>query len=368
MSIVLNTEQREQAGSDSYNRFEYQAHWIVYHIIDQLEKNPKCIVFCELHDDMAQLVQGENSPFEFYQIKTKEENDEWTVAELSKREKRKNGSYKKSFLGFIFYNFFKFGEECSCCHFVSNNDYDLDIRTWQSYIEDNKNLKDENLELFSKIKSRIKDEYVDDLPSNFDGIFDKFIQKTFVYRSELQLSTYEDQVSGMFFKQLADKRIPTNTANVIFQQIVNDVRKKSKEKISPPISFHSLVEKKGIKICDINNKLNEKIGTDGNYTEFSDFLRTLSLPQDKINKFIKAKTLHDVRWLNVEDIKYQESILLFRKTINESLPTSTQPFDNTLKDSCIQKLQEHGLASDTLDDSLIEVLYYEQQFRQSNRT
>ena len=39
MSVVLGTAQREQAGSDSYNRFEYQAHWIVYHIINQLEKS-----------------------------------------------------------------------------------------------------------------------------------------------------------------------------------------------------------------------------------------------------------------------------------------------------------------------------------------
>lgn len=28
MSNVLAVEQREQAGSDSYNRFEYQVHWI----------------------------------------------------------------------------------------------------------------------------------------------------------------------------------------------------------------------------------------------------------------------------------------------------------------------------------------------------
>ena len=142
MSVVLGTAQREQAGSDSYNRFEYQAHWIVYHIINQLEKKPKCIVFCEFHDDMAQLADGDGSQFEFYQIKTKEDNDDWSVSELSKREKRKNGSYKKSFLGFIFYNFLKFGDECSCCHFVSNNNYDLDVRTWQSYIEDNKCLAD----------------------------------------------------------------------------------------------------------------------------------------------------------------------------------------------------------------------------------
>ena len=38
MSIVLTTEQREQAGSDSYNRFEYQVHWIVCHIIGKLQE------------------------------------------------------------------------------------------------------------------------------------------------------------------------------------------------------------------------------------------------------------------------------------------------------------------------------------------
>lgn len=39
MSNVLTVEQREQAGSDSYNRFEYQVHWIVCHIIDRENKN-----------------------------------------------------------------------------------------------------------------------------------------------------------------------------------------------------------------------------------------------------------------------------------------------------------------------------------------
>lgn len=37
MSKVLTIEQREQAGSDSYNRFEYQVHWIVCHIIGKLD-------------------------------------------------------------------------------------------------------------------------------------------------------------------------------------------------------------------------------------------------------------------------------------------------------------------------------------------
>ena len=54
-SNVLTVEQREQAGSDSYNRFEYQVHWIVYHIIEKLHEKAECIVFCEFHDDMAEF-------------------------------------------------------------------------------------------------------------------------------------------------------------------------------------------------------------------------------------------------------------------------------------------------------------------------
>lgn len=112
MSSVLTVEQREQAGSDSYNRFEYQVHWIVCHIIGKLQEDAECIVFCEFHDDMAEFSPN-NQQYQFFQIKTKEDSSDWTIAEMSKREKKKSGSYKKSFLGFIFYNYLTFGAECS---------------------------------------------------------------------------------------------------------------------------------------------------------------------------------------------------------------------------------------------------------------
>lgn len=187
MSKVLTTEQREQAGSDSYNRFEYQVHWIVCHIIGRLQEDAECIVFCEFHDDMAEFSPS-NQQYQFFQIKTKEDSSDWTIAEMSKREKKKTGGYKKSFLGFIFYNYLVFGSECSHCHFVSNNDFDNDVLLWQTYVEDGKNLQTENIELYEKIKDRIKEEFSDDMPSNFDSVFEEFIQNTFVHKSELQLS------------------------------------------------------------------------------------------------------------------------------------------------------------------------------------
>ena len=58
-------------------------------------------------------------------------------------------------------------------------------------------------------------QFLNDRPSNFDSVFDAFIQNTFVHKSDLQLMTYESQTMGKFFNHLADKDIPSNTANLI---------------------------------------------------------------------------------------------------------------------------------------------------------
>ncbi|UKI20221.1 MAG: hypothetical protein L6V89_03480 [Oscillospiraceae bacterium] len=123
---------------------------------------------------------------------------------------------KVIFLGFIFYNYLVFGSECSHCHFVSNNDFDNDVLLWQTYVEDGKSLQTENIELYEKIKDRIKEEFSDDMPSNFDSVFEEFIQNTFVHKSELQLTTYESQAMGKFFNHLADKKIFRQILQILF--------------------------------------------------------------------------------------------------------------------------------------------------------
>lgn len=362
MSIVLTTEQREQAGSDSYNRFEYQAYWIVYHIIGKLQDDTECIVFCEFHDDMAEFYT-DNQQYQFYQIKTKEDQSDWTIAEMSKREKKKSGGYKKSFLGFIFYNFLTFGTECSHCYFISNNDFDKEVLLWQAVIEDGKKLQVENITLYEKIKNRIENEFINDMPNNFDDVFDAFVQNTFVSKSDLQLTTYENQTKGEFFNYLSDKNISTNTANHIFQQLLNDVRKKSKEKIKVPISMKSLVEKKGIDIAKISRKIDDNIKNSGNYDEFHKYLLKQSLTKNDIHRIEAAKTLHDARWFDVANFKYQEIVVVLRQVIYTYCEKfDTDGIDDELKLLCSQELKKNNLSSESLDESLIEVLYYEQKY------
>ena len=67
--------------------------------------------------------------------------------------------------------------------------------------------------------------------------------------------------------------------------------------------------------------------------------------------------------LDVNDVKYQEIVVVLRKTISTYCEScETNGFNNDLKRLCIQELQKHNLLSDSLDKSLVEVLYYEQKF------
>ncbi len=201
------------------------------------------------------------------------------------------------------------------------------------------------------------------MPNDFDSVFDKFIQSTFVHKSELQLTTYETQTMGEFFRHLADKNIPSNTANLIFQQLLNDVRKKSKEKIKMPISLKSLIEKKGVDISQIGKKIDGNIKNSGNYDAFHNLLIAEALSDHDIRRIEAAKTLHDTRWLDIRDVRYQKIVLVLRETISTFCESNkVNGLCDGLKRLCIEELQKHDLLSDSLDKSLIEVLYYEYKF------
>ena len=91
---------------------------------------------------------------------------------------------------------------------------------------------------------------------------------------------------------------------------------KSKEKIKVPISMKSLVEKKGVDISQIGKKIDGNIKNSGNYDGFHNALVAEALPDNDIRLIEAAKTLHDARWLDVKDVRYQEIVIMLRKTIS----------------------------------------------------
>lgn len=365
---LTSSELREKAGSESYNRFEYQVHWIVYHMINEFTKGSEFYIFCEFHDDMAKTEYStEPACADFFQIKTTSQFKEWTFPRLFRTYKKRDGGIKHSFLGFIFYNFLNFHSECSTCHFVSNVGVDEEVRRWQACIEDNEQLKEKDPVLYTKIKGFIRNEY--DEVENFDEVFDKFVQNTFLYNGDLSLDNYEKVVAGEFFEMLRDTDIFASNSNKILKDIIENVRRKSKQTIEIPISYKSLQEKKGIS-SQIFSKIKSQVERDSrvdekNYTLIKEFLTKHNIPEIKVNILISRLKLHYIKELDLSNLLYQDSIESINLLINDLIIKHYNEIDDphfflsNVKDELIKKTDEVVKKNIGIDIILVEVLLYE---------
>ena len=124
-----------------------------------------------------------------------------------------------------------------------------------------------------------------------------------------------------------------------------------------------LVEKKGVDVAQVGKKIENNIKNSGNYDVFRNYLVSQSLSDKDVNRIIAAKTLHDARWLDVNDVKYQEIVVILRKVLSTYCKScETNGLSDELNNLCIQELRNRSLISDCLDESLVEVLYYEHKF------
>jgi hypothetical protein len=315
MKNILAAQLREKAGSDSYNRYEYQAHWIVYHMLDNFQKQKDFLVFCEFHDDMAES-EHSNSPncLEFFQVKTSATKKTWSLKSLFQKSKRSNGTYKNSFLGFIFYNFHKFSNDCSKCHFITNISFDTDILKWQSIIKDGKTLEIEDFDLFNKIKALAQKEYPKLSKTEFEEVFNRFVQNTHFNKSPLTLEGHVDQVKGIFFEVASKFNLDMKSGYLLLTTIVESVRKKTKTIISTPISYEDLKDQKGIS-SDIFKQLQTTFSTIPKHNEIykriKDFLTQNGFLDFQINAILRKLNKHHKKIVDVSDTLYQDTIRLF---------------------------------------------------------
>lgn len=360
LDTVLSSNLREQAGSNSYDRFEYQVHWIVYHMIKEFKKGKEFLVFCEFHDDMVKSNCIENPEcLEFYQIKTSETKKEWKLKELFKADKKSH-----SFLGFIFYNFKSFNSECSKCHFVSNIEPNENIRQWQSVIEDGKLLKDEDNGLYEEIKALLKKEYIQDDEEVFDETFDRFIQNTHIYYGELPLHQYEKIVLAEFMDLLSDKNIYVSSSNKILKDIIQNVRNKSKTKIKTPISFASLQEKKGVSsevFKVIQDKIEDQPKKEELYNDIEEALKGNGYNTFYYRNITKRLKKHHSKMLDISNSLYIDSCTSIYSSIDSIIDANQSKVQDLeyIKGKVLSGCRNFVQLNNDLDEVLLEAMLYE---------
>lgn len=116
----VETPRREKSGETGYERFDYQANWGLALIFESHDDLDDYAIAFEFHDDIVRL-DSSSAPTSarFYQVKTKVKGH-WTLTDLSKCKKSKDGTPLPSFIGKMYDNYELFPTETERLSFVSN--------------------------------------------------------------------------------------------------------------------------------------------------------------------------------------------------------------------------------------------------------
>ncbi len=352
---------REQAGSESYNRFEYQVHFSAFHLFDNIFKNKDFIMFCEYHEDMASSNDKEYKNFDFYQVKTKDTVGKWTLNKLLARRNLKDKKKGNSFLGLLFLNFLKFNQ-CKACFFVTNSEkeFDEEVCDWQVTIKDGLILKDEKNGIFEKIRKNIKEETKDLQIKKFDELFKKFIQNTFLYSSDLPLSNYEVVTQGFFFNSVPfASQISMESGLRLYRDVIDEVRMKSKCKLPYPVSKKEILEKKSISNYDIDilkSKLSHKFN-DSLISEGVQQLISNNEPAYSSRLISNQMKEHYKKSSDPNEVRYNSSIISWYEIIEETIEEFSIDEINDNVNIILDKGERLGL--EKINKYLMKGLIYE---------
>jgi len=84
--------QREKAGSQTKDKYNYQYHWALYKVLNEHQSRKEYAVFVELHEDVVicDSLNAEDVNIELNQVKTTAKNMSYT--ELTKLKKKVKGT------------------------------------------------------------------------------------------------------------------------------------------------------------------------------------------------------------------------------------------------------------------------------------
>lgn len=362
MDKILKEPLRETAGADSSGRFEYQYCYVVCHLLELHKNKQDAIVFCEFQDDFSEILgYNQSLPSNFYQIKTNDKvaKKTWTLADLTQKGKKLH-----SFLGYIYINYLKFHNEIDKCYFVSNKDFNEELLSWKKAFDENKQLKTVDFDTYKNAKERIFNEFSKE--ECIDNIFDKFIKNTTFIKSNLPLNDTLVHVRGVFDKTFEQLLYSEENIGKIVGIIYNHVKEKSQCKVSMPISFDELVDKKGV---------STKLLAEMPFLYQKDKLRHLKENIKSILRDMGYNTFQQMSYIN-KLIHYKERILdisnrKYKDFIDEYIKRTMNFIEsnqNIFSDLSVLKIRMNDFISvqmqdkmkpTEIDEETLEVILYE---------
>lgn len=281
---LLTIAARENSGSETIKRYDFQKDFSLKLIIDSyLSKSDFAILF-EFHDDILVLDSASNpSWLEFYQVKTKGTNGNWTLTALLKFKEWENSILWKMYL-----NKELFPKYTRRIFLVSNARFNLKLKNWDKW-EEKTDISWSELEdaEVGKINTSLKNELSLTEGPNFEVVWN-FHVTDLSLRDSQQHCVWK--LSG-----LIEEISPGATVNpqVAYRAIYDHIKKKSS-------AVFSEIETVQLKSEEFENLIRLKWMTKN---EFQAILEAIGVWKDPGKTWLDIEQDLKDAWLNVIEIK-----------------------------------------------------------------
>lgn len=275
-SNPLAVAQREAAGAQTFEKYEYQYHWALCRILGAHENSDDYVVFIELHEDVVLATSTDETVarFEFNQIKNVS-SPAWNQKKLTSVPKATKRKATNSILGKMLQGIREkpFVDKLNSLDLVATCGFNLTPKM-------------EGLKLSIITIGDLHDDCLKDIQAAIDKELDTYpLPKTLRFITpDLPASGFQDVAIGRISK-LVDVKAPGAKCNAstIYRVLIDDLHRKGTVAFDFT-EWNSLVKNKGTTHSDVERVISsytENKGIEAFEKDFEDILKDLELESHK---------------------------------------------------------------------------------------
>jgi len=303
---LLAVPQRENAGSRSSNRFNYQQVWAFNRMLEMLKEGKDFLLFMELHDDVLVIESTVNSQFvDFFQIKTDNKASRYIKSGFITKDAKKYPD-KMSIAQKMIDNYSKFRTDTGAIRLVSNKRFDFgklksgDNSTDRTIISLNEIEESE----FNKLKLGMCQACHLTEPE-CGHVCTKLI---YFDVSLLDLTNYEETVLGKFVNQLSELGIESSITKTksIFFTILGEIKRINNWE-SKAYNKSELLQRKAISKTDFSGLISQLRleMPDDLWNSIQEYLLNDGFSSFEVHKIRMQWKKYQISAMDVEDLALQ---------------------------------------------------------------
>lgn len=236
--VISSNKPRENSGSRSSNRFDYQKDWAITKLIELHKSKEDYLLVMDYFDDVV-VFDSSESPrnVSFFQVKTRGSN--WTINRMLERKRGKDGPLL-SIVGKMYECKMQFPSHTLSLNFVTNAKFNVELKGKEKGADkETICFNDINDKELANIVKQIREEHLlDDDP--------EFLEITFYRKDNLSINDRETYVTGKLSRFLEELNPEGKfKISLVYKSLFDEVKRKNNYE-GEIKDFESLAKHKGI--------------------------------------------------------------------------------------------------------------------------